>query len=289
MSNMDKWCMKWNEFDTNIREYFRIIREDPRLFDVTLVTDDGQHIQAHKIILSAGSHFFSDIFLKSNQTNMLIYLKGINSVQLEHLLDFIYNGEASVGQEELKNFLETGKELQIKGFDAYVAGVGESVEGDSVRYDDEKEGMYDNTDNIIEENNICDTMEPSSEQHYSTKVAIKESNRGKMQVNANSELDLQILEMIEKSDGVWKCKVCGKTSKYSSDIKKHAESHIEGMSLVCHTCDKSFPNRPGLQDHIRRSHSELLSCDLCGKSGMNKSAYYWHNQRHHKTLSGTPS
>ena len=57
VNNMDKLCMKWNEFDTNIRKYLRILREDQRLFDVTLVTDDGQHIQAHKIILSAGSHF----------------------------------------------------------------------------------------------------------------------------------------------------------------------------------------------------------------------------------------
>ena len=62
--------MKWNEFDTNIREYFRIIRGDQRLFDVTLVTDDGQHIQAHKIILSAGSNFFNDIILKSNHSNI---------------------------------------------------------------------------------------------------------------------------------------------------------------------------------------------------------------------------
>merc|ERR1712179_437533 len=123
MSNIGKWSMKWNEFDTNIREYLRIIREDQRLFDVTLVTDDGQHIQAHKIILSAGSNFFSDIFLKTNQTNMVIYLKGINSVQLENILDFIYNGEASIEQDELKKFLETGKELQVKGFEAYVVGV----------------------------------------------------------------------------------------------------------------------------------------------------------------------
>ena len=74
---MDKWCMKWNEFDTNIRDYLRKTREDQRLFDVTLVTDDGRHIQAHKIILSAGSHFFNNIFLMSNQANILIYLKGI--------------------------------------------------------------------------------------------------------------------------------------------------------------------------------------------------------------------
>merc|ERR1712055_301411 len=157
MNNMDKWCMKWNEFDTNIKAYLRILREDQRLFDVTLVTDDGQHIQAHKIILSAGSHFFSDIFLKSNQTNMLIYLKGINSVQLEHLLDFIYNGEASVGEEELKEFLETGKELQVKGFEAYVSGVGGGTKEDPVRRMDENEVIYENRDKIINKNSMSDT------------------------------------------------------------------------------------------------------------------------------------
>ena len=100
--------MKWNDFNKNVRDHLRIVRKVETLFDVTLVTDDGKHTEAHKIILSAGSHFFSDIFIKSNQTNMLIYLKGINSVQLEHLLDFIYNGEVSVGLEELKEFLEIG-------------------------------------------------------------------------------------------------------------------------------------------------------------------------------------
>ena len=124
----------------HFRQHFRELREDERLFDVTLVTDDGQHIQAHKIILSAGSHFFSDIFLKSNQTNMLIYLKGINSVQLEHLLDFIYNGEASVGQEELKEFLETGKELQVKSFEVYVAGEPEELK----RYKNWNVEVYEN-------------------------------------------------------------------------------------------------------------------------------------------------
>merc|ERR1719430_2438035 len=150
MNNINKWCMKWDNFGTNIREYLRILREYQRLFDVTLVSEDGQHIQAHKIILSAGSQFFRDIFLKSNQTNMLIYLKGINSVQLEHLLDFVYNGEASVGQEELKEFLETGKELQVKGFEAYVAGVGESTEEDLARHMNEKKEIYEKREGVTE-------------------------------------------------------------------------------------------------------------------------------------------
>ena len=76
---MDKYDLKWNSFEENIRNYFRKLRDDQKLFDVTLATDDGHHIQAHKVILSAGSHFFSDIFQKSNHTNMLVYLKGISS------------------------------------------------------------------------------------------------------------------------------------------------------------------------------------------------------------------
>merc|ERR1719318_1501898 len=112
---MEKHCLKWNDFQTNIRESFRKLREDQRLFDVTLATDDGHQIQAHKMILSAGSDFFNNIFMTTDHTNMLIYLKGVNRVELENVADFLYNGEASVAQEELSKFLETAQGLQVKG------------------------------------------------------------------------------------------------------------------------------------------------------------------------------
>ena len=112
---MEKFYLKWNEFEGNIRESFRKLREEQTLFDVTLATDDGYQIQAHKIILSAGSDFFSNLFRKTNHTNLMIYLKGIRKVELEHVADFLYNGETCVTQRELKAFLETAQELQIKG------------------------------------------------------------------------------------------------------------------------------------------------------------------------------
>ena len=115
---MNKFC-----FESNLRDYFRKLREDHRLFDVTLVTDDGQHIQAHKIILSAGSDFFSHIFMKSNLSNMLVYLKGISSDKLEPVIDFIYNGEAFITQEQLKVFNETGKVLLERGLEGELIGV----------------------------------------------------------------------------------------------------------------------------------------------------------------------
>ena len=125
---MEKLSIKWREFEANIRGHFISLREDKKMFDVTLATEDGQQIQAHKIILSAGSNFFSDIFMKSNHSNMLIYLKRISGPQLEHITDFMYKGEAFITQEELKLFLEAGKELQIKGLKGELQGLqGEHV------------------------------------------------------------------------------------------------------------------------------------------------------------------
>merc|ERR1719245_1158430 len=123
MNNDDKWCLRWDEFDKNIREYFSSLRKDGRMLDVTLATEDGQQIQAHRIILSAGSNFFSDIFLNSHHSNILVYLKGIRIAQLEAIVDFIYSGEANITQDELKLFIEAGKELQVKGLQGELQGV----------------------------------------------------------------------------------------------------------------------------------------------------------------------
>merc|ERR1719210_3333605 len=127
MNNDEKWCLKWDEFDSNIRDYFRSLRKQGGLFDVTLATEDGHQIQAHRIILSAGSYFFSDIFLKSDHAKMLVYLKGIRKVQLETVIDFIYNGEAYITQKELEIFLAIGKELQVKGLQGEIQGVQENI------------------------------------------------------------------------------------------------------------------------------------------------------------------
>ena len=189
---------------------------------------------------------------------MLIYLKGINSVQLEYLLDFIYNGEASVGQEELKEFLETGKDLRVKGFEAYVSGMGENEQEDPIALIDEKEDLYENKHNDINEDSVHDILVPSSVNQY-LEVAFTETNEGNIQINKNNDLELQIMEIIEKSEGVWKCKVCGKTSNKKSHTRRHAETHIEGLPHVCHICNKSFSTTNSLQSHHKRTHNEILS------------------------------
>ena len=111
----EKFCLKWNEFEENIRHSFQGLRHQQKLFDVTLATDDGHQIEAHRVILSSGSDFFGDVFSKCMQTNMLVYLKGIAKSELENIIDFLYNGETFVTQEELNSFLVTAQELKVKG------------------------------------------------------------------------------------------------------------------------------------------------------------------------------
>merc|ERR1719245_1849371 len=153
MNNDDKWCLRWDEFDKNIREYFSSLRKDGRMFDVTLATEDGQQIQAHRIILSAGSNFFSDIFLNSHHSNILVYLKGIRIAQLETLVDFIYSGEAFITQEELKLFLEAGKELQVKGLQGELQGVQDN------KVVEQRINHYNNEDNELNNKDIDQDFE----------------------------------------------------------------------------------------------------------------------------------
>ena len=51
----EKFCLRWNDFESNISSAFRELREDKDFFDVTLACDDDQ-IQAHKVTYEYPSH-----------------------------------------------------------------------------------------------------------------------------------------------------------------------------------------------------------------------------------------
>ena len=70
----EKFCLRWNDFESNISTAFRELRDDKDFFDVTLACDDEQ-IQAHKVILSACSPFFWGVLRRNPHAHPLLYLK----------------------------------------------------------------------------------------------------------------------------------------------------------------------------------------------------------------------
>ena len=48
----EKLCLQWNNFKENIKEVFENFREDENCNDVTLACEDGQQVEARKVIKS---------------------------------------------------------------------------------------------------------------------------------------------------------------------------------------------------------------------------------------------
>ena len=114
MGSSEKFCLRWNDFETNISAAFRELREEKDFFDVTLACDDDQ-LQAHKVILSTCSPFFRNILRRNPHQHPLLYLKGVSYSNLQSVLNFMYHGEVSVAQEELNSFLSVAEDLRVKG------------------------------------------------------------------------------------------------------------------------------------------------------------------------------
>ena len=103
MGSNEKFCLRWNDFESNISVAFREIREEKDFFDITLSCGSRQ-IQAHKLILSACSPFFRSVLKQNPHQHPLLYLKGVRYSDLQSVLNFIYHGEVNIAQEELNSF-----------------------------------------------------------------------------------------------------------------------------------------------------------------------------------------
>ena len=82
---------------------------------MTLVSEDGQQVEALKVILAACSPFFQNLFVRSKHPHPLIYMRGVKFEDISAIVDFLYCGEAKVFQESLDSFLAIAQELQLKG------------------------------------------------------------------------------------------------------------------------------------------------------------------------------
>lgn len=122
METSENFCLHWNDFESNLVSAVRELRAESDFFDVTLGCNDreGRSLRGHRVILSACSNFFKKMLRQ--QTNHYpghphpyIYLRGVSFQDISNVLDFMYNGEVKVAQEDLDSFLSLAEELQIKG------------------------------------------------------------------------------------------------------------------------------------------------------------------------------
>ena len=107
--------MQWNDFQENINSSFKQLRNNEELSDVTLVSDDGGYVGAHKVVLALSSPFFMNLFKRSKNSDPFVFLRGVKKDTLLAILDFLYKGETNVFQSDLDQFLSLAEDFQLKG------------------------------------------------------------------------------------------------------------------------------------------------------------------------------
>ncbi|XP_045767605.1 protein tramtrack, beta isoform-like isoform X7 [Maniola jurtina] len=114
MASDEQFSLCWNNFHANMSAGFHGLLSRGDLVDVTLAAE-GRLLQAHKLVLSVCSPYFQEMFKMNPTHHPIVFLKDVSHSALRDLLQFMYQGEVNVKQEELASFISTAEQLQVKG------------------------------------------------------------------------------------------------------------------------------------------------------------------------------
>jgi len=266
-SEVGKLCLKWNDFQENALIAFRTLREDREFSDVTLVCEDGQQVEAHKVVLASSSPFFLNLLRRNKHPHPLIFMRGVKSEELLAMVDFLYYGEANIYQGIIDSFLAVAEELQLKGLMG--SGADKKVEEHKpekktlkqkvqAKPFSQREPIIPDTPENLVKNETGSNLEAA--------IAITESSMAETADLDLEDLDSRIKSLMETGDkqlnnGGSKClsricKICGKEGTMGS-IKNHIEAHhITGVSHMCDICGQTSRSRPALAKHKTLNHKK---------------------------------
>ena len=233
----EKFCLKWEDFAGNASNSFFKLRKETSLYDVTLVSNDHQQVSAHKLVLSACSEVFSNIFNSNNSPNMMLYLDSVDAREVNFMLDYIYQGEVKIHQDFLDRFLETATKFKLKGI------LGEE------NNDGEEDDQKPDTENFPK-----DKEEEVSNKNCKLNTKSVKPVHQTFKAN-NFEIEQKFREFVVMEGSSYRCTVCDKTSQgRKTDMRRHIETHLSGLSFDCSACGQSFRSSTALRHHFRRNH-----------------------------------
>ena len=273
--------------------------------DVTLACSDDNQLYAHRIILSSCSPFFRHILLKNPHKNTVIYLKGISSTEMQAILKFVYQGSCEVGVDDLKGFLEAGKELKIEGLqdDAEQRNVNESSwplgdsQYDLVEDSIHSELFYSEKQEVVE-NKTCQprpihNIETNFDSNYAVQIFSK--NKGDTSLETKAKcfesktcIGIQCNECSYNAPGYINLK------KHKGDLHENNENVISNI-VKCKECDFTALDNPNLRQHdtkcsknvVKETRTETMKkryvCDRCDYQANFATNFKKHMESTHKT------
>jgi len=173
------------------------------------------------------------------QVNPIIYLYGIQSKDLSSVMDYIYEGEVQLFQDDLDRFLNIAKRLKIEGM------LGETFHEDGNSEGKvSTEGLFNMAQEVVDDFIEFKEKKQSQRKNMDNK-SLSLIGQDSSRIEAFKAVD----EIVTKKGDLWQCLTCGKTTKTSGQVRLHAEIHIDGLSFPCTLCNNTFRSRKHLARH----------------------------------------
>jgi len=107
--------LSWTNYEETVTNAFKRYLSS-KWFCNVLLSAEGRTIPCHQELLSASSEWFEQVLSQlDHNLHPIILLKDVKYNDLQHVVNFIYNGQAIVPNDQVQGILRTANILQIKG------------------------------------------------------------------------------------------------------------------------------------------------------------------------------
>jgi len=263
-----------DHFEQKCPETFRRIWEDYEFTDVTLATEDGGQVQAHKVILSSCSSFFRKLFLKDPQKSSLVFLMGVELAPLSAVLQYIYQGRCDVRNSHLNAFLLAGNQLKVNG----LTNESQNVKGFENEHKTENLSAVQTTTSSTKEKVSQLFLFGNAEEQ-------QEGETGQKQTISHVDVPAEMPPRVLNGDGKYPCSECDYQTKFSHNLVKHYKAKHASITFDCEHCDFKSTWQQLLRNHIRVQHEGILfDCDKCSYKAKFRETLKYHKQSEHEGL-----
>ena len=250
----------WNSFSEQLYENRKNLLEEKLFTDVTLVSEDLIPIEAHKTILSTASPVFKKLLLIDNiSSKPIIFLKNLRHKMLVSLLNFIYIGDVTLCKDEVQNFIEIGKDFDIKEFEFHER---QGTEFEEFTKEEEFEMKIGYTKEGATSENKDDSKTFAS--HSKIKIEPLSFCHNKKEFISDDN-DAQNQETL--SQYRYSCKKCDRSFGNKFHLKEHIIVGHEKSNYECSKCGRSYASRQGRHRHMNTAHPNYKSQEIFLSAG----------------------
>ena len=247
----EKYNISWESYSDHLPKMLREMMATEAFTDVTLICDDKKRIKAHRNILAACSPVFKTIFESSETSHPVVFLKGIKHLEMNSILNFLYLGETNYYRDNLTNFINASRSLEIPEF-------GNTPEDDpDINLHHEPETILTQDDQ--KQDDTGEEAKVHVQQHNDTEeVAIEyddplcasnfEDSKQGLKENPIPVTNFKHI----KQGPRFQCNDCGRGYTNRSHLKRHTQAVHEGIKYRCQTCGAEFNQFNNLTRHLSK-------------------------------------